>query len=199
MPDHDLDSACGVPSALGTVRRDAAHQHEAGTTVPCPGCGTANPADAVFCINDECHKALGEFRYVLEELRARRSRFERLADRVATFSGHPHFVTVHLAWFLVWILLNSGLVAFFHVFDEYPFGLLGIILSIEAILVSSFVLISQNRQSAYSDLRAELDYEISIQTFRRIEAIEGHLARLVEVAGTARVNSAVTDGPAGPE
>lgn len=54
----------------------------------------------MFCVNDACHKAFGEFRYVLEELRARRSRIERLADRVATFSGHPHFVTIHLAWFL---------------------------------------------------------------------------------------------------
>lgn len=95
-------------------------------------------------------------------------------------------------------MLNSGLVAFFHVFDEYPFGLLGIILSIEAILVSSFVLISQNRQSAYSDLRAELDYEVSIQTFRRIEEIERHLARLSELADTAPARSGSTEGQTGP-
>lgn len=180
MSTSDPEISCGVPSALSDHYRLPLQVSDA--TVRCPGCGAVNPADAIFCINEECHKALGEFRYVLEELRARRSRFEQLADRVAHFTGHPHFVTFHVAWFSVWILANSGLLAFLHTFDEYPYGLLGIILAIEAILISSFVLISQNRQHAYAELRAELDYEATIQTYRRIEAIEQRLAALTAAA-----------------
>lgn len=172
----DSDAVCGVTSSLSPQTAPNI-DHENGLVI-CPGCGAANPADAVFCINHTCHKALGEFRYVLEELRSRRSRFEHLADRVTRFTGHPHFVTIHLAWFVVWVILNSGLLAFFHRFDDYPYGLLGIILAMEAILIASFVLISQNRQSAYADMRAELDYEVTIQTYRRIEAIEKRLDEL---------------------
>ena len=66
----------------------------------CPVCKGENPADAVFCGNAECHKALGEFRYVIEELAAQSTSLERLADKVTAFTGRPHFVTVHVLWFL---------------------------------------------------------------------------------------------------
>lgn len=183
METHEPETSCGVETLLTHSVPLSSLQHQ--RVVTCPGCGTVNPADAVFCINHECHKALGEFRYVLEELRTHRSRFEQLADRVTHFTGHPHFVTIHLAWFSVWILANSGMLAFFHTFDEYPYGLLGIILSIEAILISSFVLISQNRQSTYAELRAELDYEVTIQTYRKIEALEERLEALAAALAPA--------------
>lgn len=176
MATIDPQTMCGVESSLTDGRQSPPQPGD--SVLICPGCGTANPADAVFCINQVCHKALGEFRYVLEELKAHRSRFEKLADRVSRFTGHPHFLTIHLLWFAVWILANSGMLAFFHTFDEYPYGLLGIILAIEAILIGSFVLISQNRQNAYADMRAELDYEVTIQTYRRIEAMEKRLDAL---------------------
>jgi uncharacterized membrane protein len=148
-------------------------------TIECPACGTANSPDAVFCINHQCHKALGEFRYVLEELRAKRSRFDQLAGRVTEFAGHPHFITVHLAWFLVWVLVNSGMIAALRAFDAYPYGLLGIILAVEAILITSFVLITQNRENAYAEMRAELDYEVSIRSYRKLEKLEERLSALI--------------------
>lgn len=148
--------------------------------IQCPCCGLLNPADAVFCRSPECHKALGEFRYVLEELNAGKGWVDRLADRVTDFAGQPHFVTLHVFWFVVWVLANSGLVAVIQVFDAYPYGLLGIILAIEAILVTGFLLISQNRQQAYADKRAELDYEIGIQSYRKLLEIEQQLAQLRE-------------------
>ncbi len=179
----DPDNVCGVETLLAERRPQPTPV--SGAVVTCPGCGAINPSDAVFCINHQCHKALGEFRYVLEELRSRRSRFEQLADRVTRFTGHPHFVTIHVVWFTLWILANSGMLVYLRTFDEYPFGLLGIILAIEAILISSFVLISQNRQSTYADMRAELDYEVTIQTYRRIEAIERRLDQLVATLESA--------------
>jgi len=57
-------------------------------------------------------------------------------------------------------------------FDMYPFGLLGIILSIEAIFITGFLLISQNRQGLRADKRSELDYEVNVRTFRELQKMK---------------------------
>lgn len=149
------------------------------STKICPACGGENPQDAVFCGNHECHKALGEFKYALEELYAARNAIERLADRVNQFAGKPHFISLHLFWFGAWMLANSGWFGAIQTFDEYPFSLLGIILAIEAILMTGFLLISQNHQYAYSEKRAELDYEVNIRSYRKIVELEKRLETLL--------------------
>src|SRR5882724_7801453 len=148
--------------------------------ITCPGCGGVNPPDAVFCANAACHKALGEFRYVREELAGDTRWYERLADRVAAFIGKPQFLVVHASWFAIWVFVNTGLVAAMAHFDEYPFSLLGIILSIEAIFITGFLLISQNRQAAHADKRAELDYEVNVRTYREINEIDAMLRTILE-------------------
>ena len=150
-----------------------------GPPIACPGCGAVNEPTAVFCTGPGCHKALGEFAYVLEELARDSSRIEKLANRVAELSGRPHFVTLHLVWFAVWMLLNSGLVAAFAAFDVYPYGLLGIILSIEGILITLFLLISNNRQSAHAEKRAALDYEVNVRTWRLVNHLADRLDDVV--------------------
>ncbi|HWP64363.1 MAG TPA: DUF1003 domain-containing protein [Candidatus Limnocylindria bacterium] len=159
------------------TRTAAQRVHEGGDGPPiaCPGCGYQNDPTAVFCTAPGCHKALGEFSYVLEELARDTSRITRLAECVAEVSGRPHFVTLHLVWFAVWILANSGLVAFFTAFDAYPYGLLGIILSIEGILITLFLLVSNNRQSAHAEKRAALDYEVNVRTWRLVNHLADHL------------------------
>ncbi len=137
----------------------------------CPRCGGSNPADAVFCQMPECHKALGEFDFADELVTKEMTKAERIADRLSTFIGKPHFVTMHLVWFILWALLNSGLIAAVAVFDVYPYSLLGIILSIEATLITSVLLISNNRQNAYADKRAQLDYEVNVKAFRLMTQI----------------------------
>jgi uncharacterized membrane protein len=151
-------------------------QHESTNLVVCPQCGGENTADAVFCANPACHKALGEFRYAEEEIAREARVHERIADRVASFIGNPYFIVVHAFWFLLWIAVNTGLITFSPMFDVYPFGLLGIILSIEAIFITGFLLISQNRQSAHADKRSELDYEVNVRTFREIQNMKGLLS-----------------------
>jgi uncharacterized membrane protein len=86
---------------------------------------------------------------------------ERLADAITDFSGRMYFVYFHIVWFAVWILINLG---YFGIkpFDPYPFGLLTMIVSLEAIFLSTFVLISQNRLSAEADRRADLDLQIGL-------------------------------------
>lgn len=144
----------------------------------CPACGGANPPAAVFCANPDCRKALGEFRYVREEVLAEARWHETLAERVVAWIGRPHFLGVHLLWFTLWVVINTGALIMVRRFDEYPFVLLGIILAIETIFITGFVLISQSRQTAHADKRAELDYEVNVQTYRKINEIEALLQEL---------------------
>jgi len=90
-----------------------------------------------------------------------RTREERLADAVTDFSGRMYFVYFHIIWFGIWILINLG---YFGIkpFDPFPFGLLTMIVSLEAIFLATFVLISQNRISAEADRRADLDLQIGL-------------------------------------
>jgi uncharacterized membrane protein len=91
----------------------------------------------------------------------KRSTEERIADAITDFSGRMYFVYFHLAWFTIWIVLNLGLFGL-EPFDPFPFGLLTMIVSLEAIFLSAFVLISQNRLSAEADRRADLDLQMNL-------------------------------------
>ena len=147
--------------------------------VICPACGGANNSDAVFCANPACRKALGPFDYVQEELAAEARWYERVADRAASLISRPHFLAVHTVWFALWLAVNTGLFALVGRFDDYPFSLLGFILSVESVFVTGFVLISQRRQRAHADKRAELDYEVGVRTYREIEELK-ELARATQ-------------------
>jgi uncharacterized membrane protein len=86
---------------------------------------------------------------------------DRLADGLTWFSGNMWFVYVHVVWFGWWIAQNEGWIGH-RVFDPFPFGLLTLIVSLEAIFLATFVLISQNRAAAVADMRADLDLQIDL-------------------------------------
>jgi len=88
---------------------------------------------------------------------------DRMADKVTNFAGSLKFVYIHSIWFGVWILLNIGALGAALTFDKFPFGLLTMIVSLEAIFLSTFVMVSQNRQAERSDVRAELDFETNLR------------------------------------
>jgi uncharacterized membrane protein len=88
---------------------------------------------------------------------------ERIADGITNFSGRMSFVYFHCGWFGAWLLLNTGRLGI-QPFDPYPYGLLTMIVSLEAIFLSAFVLISQNRLSEESDRRADLDLHVGLLT-----------------------------------
>ena len=100
--------------------------------------------------------------------RARRRSSDRLADAVTRFTGSMAFVWLHVAWFSAWMLLNT--VAPDH-FDPFPYGLLTLIVSLEAIFLSTFVLISQNREAKREEIRAQLDFETNVRTEVCVEAL----------------------------
>jgi uncharacterized membrane protein len=96
-----------------------------------------------------------------ERLAKRRSPQDKLADLITAFSGQVNFVYLHVVWFAVWIVWNLGAFGA-KPFDPYPFGLLTMIVSLEAIFLSTFVLISQNRLSEEADRRANLHLQIGL-------------------------------------
>ena len=88
---------------------------------------------------------------------------EKIADVITSFSGRMIFAYLHIVWFGVWILLNTGSFGV-RPFDPFPYGLLTMIVSLEAIFLSTFVLISQNQLSREAEHRAELDMHIGLLT-----------------------------------
>jgi uncharacterized membrane protein len=88
----------------------------------------------------------------------------RISDAITNFSGSMAFVYIHAVWFGFWILLNVGLIHIPNIseFDPFPFGLLTLIVSLEAIFLSTFVLISQNRLAQVNERRAELDLQVNL-------------------------------------
>jgi uncharacterized membrane protein len=111
-------------------------------------------------------------RHELAALSQRRQRREeRAADLITKFSGSMQFVYLHIGWFTVWILLNVTIARF----DPFPFGLLTLIVSLEAIFLSTFVLLSQNRESARQDLRSEIDFETNVLSEVWLEAVADKL------------------------
>ena len=103
--------------------------------------------------------------------RRRRGREERVADLITKFSGSMQFVYLHIGWFTVWIVLNVTIARF----DPFPFGLLTLIVSLEAIFLSTFVLLSQNREAARQDLRSEIDFETNVLSEVWLEAVADKL------------------------
>jgi uncharacterized membrane protein len=132
-----------------------------------------------------------------------------VTDAVTAFAGSLSFVYLHIGWFAVWVLLNAGLFGAGLEFDGFPFGLLTLIVSLEAIFLSTFVMISQNRQAARADVRSELDFETnlrsevwSVHIGRKLGLdpveVEAHVQRLVEGARAGLQDGSAKDvDPAG--
>jgi uncharacterized membrane protein len=102
--------------------------------------------------------------------RSAMGRGDRIADRITALSGSMPFVYLHIVWFGVWIGLNLGL-AGPAPFDPFPFGLLTMLVSLEAIFLATFVLISQNRQALRSDQRAKIDLQLNVISEHEVTTI----------------------------
>jgi uncharacterized membrane protein len=109
----------------------------------------------------------------------------RIADAITSFSGRMIFAYVHIVWFGIWILLNTGRFGV-HAFDPFPYGLLTMIVSLEAIFLSTFVLISQNRLSEESERRADLDLHIGLLT-------EHELTRVLQMLDVVQDKLGIVD------
>jgi CRP/FNR family transcriptional regulator, cyclic AMP receptor protein len=99
------------------------------------------------------------------ETEDRRTRVMRVADWISEFSGSLPFLFIHLGIFAIWIGLNIGPLASSSIggWDAFPFGLLTMVVSLEAIILSVFVLLSQNRQVARDRVRNDIEYEVNLK------------------------------------
>ena len=104
-------------------------------------------------------------RNINEETEDKRTAVMRAADWISEFSGSLPFLFIHVVIFAIWIGLNIGPLAHssFGGWDEYPFGLLTMSVSLEAIILSVFVLLSQSRQVARDRVRNDIEYEVNVK------------------------------------
>ena len=91
-----------------------------------------------------------------------RSMAERFSDRVANLAGRAGFIAGHVLWFGAWFVLNGGAVPAIHAFDPFPYQFLTLVVSLEAIFLSLFILMSQNRANRQADARSRLDLQINL-------------------------------------
>jgi uncharacterized membrane protein len=120
---------------------------------------------------------------------AHRSPLERFVDRLNLVAGSTPFLVAHFLWFAGWILWNTGVLRL-KPFDPYPFGLLTMVVSLEAIFLSIFVLMAQQRESAIAELREELGLQVSVR-------VEQEVTKTLQlVAGLyTRMGHRVSDDP----
>jgi CRP/FNR family transcriptional regulator, cyclic AMP receptor protein len=117
-----------------------------------------------------------------QEVEERSTAVQRLADALATFSGSIPFLVIHLVLFTVWVLWNLDVLPLLKPFDPFPFGLLTLVTSLEAIFLSCFVLISQERQAAKDRIRSDVEYAANIKAGLEVTQLHTKLDRLYEQA-----------------
>jgi CRP/FNR family transcriptional regulator, cyclic AMP receptor protein len=118
-------------------------------------------------------------RNVNQEMEVHSSLLQRIADLIAWFSGSMPFLMINGGWFIIWIIINTFAVGI-AAFDPYPFGLLTMIVSLEAIFLSCFVLISQNRQAEKDRVRSDIEYEVNIKAELEIAHLHEKTDRIYE-------------------
>lgn len=139
---------------------------EEATTPPIPACEACQVIDRADGVADgklykTAHYTAKSERRIVAEIKQTQ---DVVADKITAFAGSLNFVYLHSVWFALWIAVNAGLIGASAVFDKFPYGLLTMIVSLEAIFLSTFVMVSQNRQSARADIRSDLDFETNLRS-----------------------------------
>jgi uncharacterized membrane protein len=129
---------------------------------------------------------LGAIRAIKAVHAADRGWLERAADVMTRMASSPWFLTLHLVWFTAWIVINSGATSI-RPFDPYPFGFLTMVVSLEAIFLSIFVLMAQGRESAIAELREELTLQVNLrmeaEVTKTLQLVAGLYTRLGHKVG----------------
>jgi uncharacterized membrane protein len=138
-------------------------------------------------------------RNINQEMEDERTRLMRTADWIAEFSGSLTFLFAHCGIFLFWIVMNTGWLSRSPIggWDRYPFGLLTMAVSLEAIILSVFVLLSQNRQIARDRVRNDIEYDVNLKAELEIEQLHEKFDQLhSEVLGRLATLERATKTPA---
>ena len=127
------------------------------------------------------------------EALARKTTGEAFSDFVVSQGGRPLVVILHAIWFATWMAWNSGRVPGIHAFDPFPFMGLSTIVSLEAIFLSLFILVSQNRATRRADERAHLDLQINLMAEREATKMLQLLQALCVYHGLAEATDVEVD------
>jgi len=119
-----------------------------------------------------------------------RSLGDRVGDTIGTFAGTITFVVLHLLLFVAWAVVNRGVIPGVPAFDPYPFSLLTLIVSMEGVLITTFVLIKQNRMGVRADRRNQLDLQINLLTEKEVTKV---IQMLERIAAHLKIEQQVTD------
>ena len=128
-----------------------------------------------------------------EEDEKRISHADRLSETIGSFAGTIRFVLLQLAFVTAWISANGGLVAGIAAFDPYPFSLLSVVLSLEAVLLASFVLMRQNRMSLRARRRSHLDLQVNLLSEQGVTKALQMLQRISRHLGMEGASDAETE------
>jgi uncharacterized membrane protein len=101
---------------------------------------------------DPVEKNVNSLARLEQELANRRTPLDRVSDAISRFTGSIQFIIAHVLFFAVWMGANTALLLGQNAFDPYPFVFLNLVLAVEAVLLGTFVLMSQNRQNRQADL-----------------------------------------------
>lgn len=119
--------------------------------------------------------------------------YHKFSDWIAEISGTMFFLVLNVAWFVIWVIWNNALIPGLPVFDPYPHSFLTMVVSLEAIVLSIVVLISQNRQSNIADLREEIDFNINVRAEHEITKIINLLDKIHDHLGMVKEEDAELD------
>lgn len=120
-------------------------------------------------------------RNVNEEMGKPNNFGERLSDFLTRLAGDIRFVYFNFFWFAIWVMLNTRVIPGLEPFDPFPFGLLTMIVSLLAIFLSLFVLISQNRGAAREKVRNDIEYEVNIKAELEIRDLHNRVEELQQI------------------
>lgn len=136
---------------------------------------------ALFGENEEPSKRV--FRSIKAKADMKRTAMEKIADSMTAKFGSSGFLSLNAILFAVWILINTGQIKWVPAFDPFPFSLLTTIVSLEAIILAIFVLISQNRTAKIDDLREETDLQLNLISEKEITKLVKMMALLLAKEG----------------
>ena len=126
------------------------------------------------------------FRAIKAQQAAQRTAIGAVADRLNDLAASTPFLVFHILWFGAWILWNSGAIGL-QPFDPYPFGFLTLVVSLEAIFLSIFVLMAQKREAGIAELREEMSLQVSLrleqEMTKTLQLVAGLYTRLGHKVG----------------
>jgi uncharacterized membrane protein len=145
---------------------------------------TSRPSDAAYhhpkSVEDLTEQNVKTIAELERASQSQQTSADRIADRITRFCGSMTFFWVHVVWFAVWIVSNTALPI--KPIDPYPFSFLTLVVSLEAIFLSTFIMISENRQGRMEERRSHLDLQINLlaeqENTKMLQLLEGIAKKL---------------------